>query len=114
MTIFRVGAPCRAVFAEDGAEYEADLTAIRTEDCGNKSATVVFVGYGNTEQVWLDDLLESKPEERQSVLETFGMTEAVAAAGAASEAPKAPAPPSKGMLVITLIILPKTPALSYF
>jgi len=58
------------VFAEDGEEYEADLTEIRTEDCGNKSATVVFVGYGNVEQVWLDDLLDSKPEERKAAMKT--------------------------------------------
>ena len=63
------------MFAEDGEEYEADLTEIRTEDCGNKSATVVFVGYGNVEQVWLDDLLESKPEERKAAMETFGLTD---------------------------------------
>ena len=66
------------MFAEDGEEYEADLTEIRTEDCGNKSASVVFVGYGNVEQVWLDDLLESKPEERKAAMETFGLTEATA------------------------------------
>ena len=41
------GDACRALFHEDGVEYEADIADIRTEDCGNKSTTVVFVGYGN-------------------------------------------------------------------
>jgi len=83
---WQVGQPCRAVFAEDGAEYEADLTAIQTEACGNKSATVVFVGYGNTEQVWLEELLESNAEERQAVMESFGL---VAAAAQVDDSPSA-------------------------
>ena len=44
---WKFGDACRAIFHEDGVEYEADIADIKTEDCGNKSATVVFVGYGN-------------------------------------------------------------------
>jgi len=72
---WKLGDACRALYHEDGVEYEADIADIKTEDCGNKSATVVFVGYGNEEQVWLDDLLESKPDERKAVMASFGLEE---------------------------------------
>jgi len=70
---WKVGQRCRAVFSEDGVEYEGEIADIRTEECGNKSATVVFVGYGNEEYCWVEQLLESNPAERKAVLEMFGI-----------------------------------------
>jgi len=68
--IWKAGDFCRAVFSEDSQEYEAEIQSIEMEDCGNRSASVVFVGYGNLETVWLADLLESKgEEERNSIIQ---------------------------------------------
>ena len=51
----------------------------------------MFVGYGNPEQVWLDDLLDSKPEERRIVQETFGIA-AAAIDSSAATAPSSSSP----------------------
>lgn len=57
-----VGAPCRAVYSDDGEIYEAIISKIfdNTGTC-----IVKFVGYGNTEKVALDSLLESNGLESQ-------------------------------------------------
>lgn len=57
-----VGAPCRAIYSEDGEIYEAVITKIyeNTETC-----IVKFVGYGNTEKVELNSLLESEGLQSQ-------------------------------------------------
>nr|XP_034193461.1 survival motor neuron protein isoform X1 [Osmia lignaria] len=57
-----VGAPCRAVYSEDGEVYEAIISKIH-ENSG--ICTVKFVGYGNTEKVSLSSLLESEGLQSQ-------------------------------------------------
>lgn len=57
-----VGAPCRAVYSEDGEIYEAIITKIYEN---NGSCIVKFVGYGNTEKVELHSLLESEGLQSQ-------------------------------------------------
>ncbi|KAK1116749.1 hypothetical protein K0M31_018138 [Melipona bicolor] len=56
-----VGAPCRAVYSEDGEIYEAVILKIYE----NKNCIVKFVGYGNTEKVQLSSLLESEGLQSQ-------------------------------------------------
>ncbi|KAK2587368.1 hypothetical protein KPH14_003085 [Odynerus spinipes] len=57
-----VGSPCRAVYSEDGEIYEAIITKIY-ENFG--TCIVKFVGYGNTEKVELNNLLESEGLQSQ-------------------------------------------------
>ncbi|XP_003703417.1 survival motor neuron isoform X2 [Megachile rotundata] len=57
-----VGAPCRAIYSEDGEIYEAIITKIY-ENTG--TCIVKFVGYGNTEKVELSSLLESEGLQSQ-------------------------------------------------
>ncbi|XP_076748714.1 survival motor neuron [Xylocopa sonorina] len=57
-----VGAPCRAVYSEDGESYEAIVTKVY-ENSG--TCIVKFVGYGNTEKVELSSLSESKGLQSQ-------------------------------------------------
>ncbi|XP_017888982.2 survival motor neuron protein [Ceratina calcarata] len=57
-----VGAPCRAVYSEDGEVYEAVISKIY-ENSG--TCIVKFVGYGNTEKVELNSLLESNGLQSQ-------------------------------------------------
>ena len=64
---WKVGDFCRAICADDSKEYEAEIKGIEVEDCGNKSAVVVFVGKQNEEVVWLESLTDSHgPEARQT------------------------------------------------
>ena len=49
---------CRAIFSEDGLEYEGELKEINVSD-GHQYAIVEFLGYGNQETVWTDQLMES-------------------------------------------------------
>ncbi|XP_043277524.1 survival motor neuron protein [Venturia canescens] len=51
-----VGSPCRAIYANDGQEYEAIVTNVYEK---SKTCRVTFVGYGNTEIVELSTLRES-------------------------------------------------------
>ncbi|XP_076646588.1 survival motor neuron isoform X2 [Halictus rubicundus] len=57
-----VGAPCRAVYSEDGETYEAIISKTY-ENSG--TCIVKFVGYGNTEKVELSSLLESEGLQSQ-------------------------------------------------
>ncbi|XP_053995228.1 survival motor neuron protein isoform X1 [Hylaeus anthracinus] len=57
-----VGAPCRAVYFEDGKLYEAIISKV-FENAG--TCIVKFIGYGNTEKVELNSLLESKGLQSQ-------------------------------------------------
>lgn len=54
-----VGGPCRAVYVEDGLEYEATIEDISLSDNGDKYATVELLGHGDRLTVWLVDLVES-------------------------------------------------------
>ena len=53
---------CRAVYTEDGVEYEALVLSVEPDLEGYRYATVRFVGYGNEETHWLEDLKPSKGE----------------------------------------------------
>ena len=47
---WKAGMFCRAVFTEDGLEYEALIKSVETSD-GNTYAYIQYLGYGNAE-VW--------------------------------------------------------------
>ena len=53
---------CRGVFKEDGLEYEGVVKSIASTDDG-QYAVVEFVGYGNQEAIWFQDLLKSHGEK---------------------------------------------------
>ena len=53
---------CRAKYLEDDQVYEAQIIALE-ESAGHRYATVKFLGYGNDEHVWLENLMESLGEE---------------------------------------------------
>ncbi len=69
---WQVGDHCRAVFTEDSLEYEGTITLIGDTDDG-KYAVVTYLGYGNEESVWFQDLMESNGEEaRKEQLKASG------------------------------------------
>ena len=53
---------CRAVYTEDGVEYEALVLSVDADEEGYRYAKVRFVGYGNEETYWLEELKPSKGE----------------------------------------------------
>ncbi|KOC66305.1 Survival of motor neuron protein [Habropoda laboriosa] len=57
-----VGAPCRAIYSEDGEIYEAIISKIYED---SETCIVKFVGYGNTQKVELSSLLESEGLQNQ-------------------------------------------------
>ena len=57
-----VGDPCRAVFQEDGVEYEGTIRSIDTDGEGNRYANILYIGFDNEETQWLDELKPSKGE----------------------------------------------------
>jgi len=63
---WQIGDACRAVFSEDGEEYEGTVVFKNT---ANRSVTVRFHGYNNEEEVKERDLMESlgKDEVEQQV-----------------------------------------------
>ena len=61
-----VGKYCRATFAEDGTEYEGQLTTIEVDSDGNKYGVVVYLGLKNEETQWLDDLKPSRGDAARS------------------------------------------------
>jgi len=73
--IWKLDMFCRAVFQQDGLEYEGIVKSIENSDDG-QYAVVQFVGYGNEETLWLKDLLESKGEEarQKQTKEAMGTT----------------------------------------
>lgn len=54
-----VGDSCRAVFSEDGLEYEGTILEINSTDDGKPFALIKYIGYGNEETKWLEELMES-------------------------------------------------------
>lgn len=63
----------RAVYTEDGVEYEVKLTSIEKTDEGDEYANVEFLGFGNLQTVWLSDLKASQGEEaRQAQIKAAG------------------------------------------
>ena len=61
---WELGEFCRAVYSEDGVEYEAIIKSIEEND-GQKYAVVQFIGYGNEESIWLQNLLDSKGDQER-------------------------------------------------
>jgi len=57
-----VGDPCRAVFQEDGVEYEGTIRSIDTDGEGNRYANILYIGFENEETQWLDELKPSQGE----------------------------------------------------
>merc|ERR1711962_1331564 len=57
-----VGMFCRGIYKQDGLEYEGIVRSIASTDDG-EYAVVEFIGYGNEEPIWFQDLIESKGEE---------------------------------------------------
>ena len=57
-----VGMFCRGIYKQDGLEYEGIVKSIASTDDG-EYAVVEFIGYGNEEPIWFQDLIESKGEE---------------------------------------------------
>ena len=58
---WEIGMFCRGIYQADGLEYEGVIKTIESSQDG-QYANVQFVGYGNEETIWLQDLLESKGE----------------------------------------------------
>jgi len=61
-----VGMFCRGVYKEDGLEYEGIVKSIESTDDG-QYAVVKFIGYGNEEPIWFQDLLKSKGDEARQI-----------------------------------------------
>ena len=51
------------MFDEDKLEYEGDILTLDTTEDGKQYCNVRFVGYGNEQTVWVDQLLESHGED---------------------------------------------------
>ena len=58
---WKPGMFCRGIYKADGFDYEGVIKTIESSKDG-QYANVQFVGYGNEETIWLQDLLESKGE----------------------------------------------------
>ena len=68
---------CKAIYSEDGVEYEGEITAIESDDSGQQFVVVKFVGYGNEDSCWLNDLLPSSGEEaRKAQMKAAGVEDA--------------------------------------
>ena len=66
MLQWKVGDHCRAVFTEDGEIYEAVILSV---DSSSNSCFIRYLGYGNEEEQYLNDLLASiasQPQESSS------------------------------------------------
>lgn len=57
-----VGDHCRAVFQDDGVEYEGTVRSIDTDGEGNRYANILYIGYENEETQWLTELKPSQGE----------------------------------------------------
>ena len=50
---------CRSIWHEDGIEYEGLVKSIEIDQEDHHYAVVQFIGYGNEDAVWLQDLMDS-------------------------------------------------------
>jgi hypothetical protein len=57
---------CRGIYKEDGLEYEGLITSVESTDDG-QYALVEFVGYGNQETLWLQELLEVRKFQKKKI-----------------------------------------------
>ncbi|XP_038221784.1 survival motor neuron protein [Zerene cesonia] len=62
-TIWKAGMPCRAVFEEDGLEYEALILSI----VNDKECIVQFLGYNNLQKVLVSTLNPSLDRQAQTL-----------------------------------------------
>jgi len=53
---------CRSIWQEDGIEYEGLIKSIEIGQDDYPYAVVQFIGYGNEDAVWLQDLMDSNGE----------------------------------------------------
>ena len=53
---------CRAKYIEDDQVYEAQIIAFE-ESAGHPYAVIKFLGYGNDDNIWIENLMESLGEE---------------------------------------------------
>ena len=80
-----LGSHCRTIFSVDGMEYEGDIATAPEVDpeSGRQYATIRFIGFGNEETIWLDQLLPSqgdaarKDQEARAKADEGGTTEPV-------------------------------------
>ena len=61
---------CRGVYKEDGLEYEGVIMSVESTDDG-KYAIVEFVGYGNQETLWLQELLKVRKFQKETLLSSI-------------------------------------------
>ena len=80
---WKEGSNARAVYPEDGIEYEGVIVSTGATEGGDKYATIKFLGYGNEESVWFQDILASRGEEARAQ-----QIKDAAAAGVDLEVPK--------------------------
>ena len=71
---------CRGVFKEDGLEYEGLIKSIESTENG-QYAVVEFIGYGNQECIWLQDLFKSKGEKARQKQNKEANSEVIVTAG---------------------------------
>ena len=50
---------CRSIWQEDGLEYAGLVKSIGIDQDDHHYAVVQFIGYGNEDAVWLQDLMDS-------------------------------------------------------
>ena len=66
-----VGDHCRAVFQDDGVEYEGTVRSIDTDGEGNRYANILYIGYENEETQWLTELKPSQGHGCQMAIARF-------------------------------------------
>lgn len=61
---WKVGDRCSAIWSEDGCIYPATIASV---DFKRETCTVIYTGYGNTEEQNMSDLLSPSSEATNSV-----------------------------------------------
>ena len=61
---------CRGIYKEDGLEYEGLIMSVESTDDG-QYAVVEFVGYGNQETLWLQELLKVRKFQREILVSSI-------------------------------------------
>ena len=61
---------CRGVYKEDGLEYEGVIMSVESTDDG-QYAVVEFVGYGNQETLWLQELLKVRKFQKEILVSSI-------------------------------------------
>ena len=61
---------CRGIYKEDGLEYEGLIMSVESTDDG-QYAVVEFVGYGNQETLWLQELLKVRKFQKEILVSSI-------------------------------------------